>query len=104
MEEKLPGAFSQALPVDRTDDAVEYLQGHAAGPDSSQIDLRALRRKIDWHLIPFMFSCYVLQFLDKVMLNVSRRKLPANTPLIDARGDTVCCRHGNENGTPPRGE
>ncbi|PYH71817.1 putative MFS transporter [Aspergillus vadensis CBS 113365] len=69
MEEKLPGAFSQALPVDRTDDAVEYLQGHAAGPDSSQIDLRALRRKIDWHLIPFMFSCYILQFLDKVMLN-----------------------------------
>ncbi|BCS10563.1 hypothetical protein ALUC_31380S [Aspergillus luchuensis] len=69
MEEKLPGALSQALPVDRTDDAVEYLQGHAAGPDSSQIDLRALRRKIDWHLIPFMFCCYVLQFLDKVMLN-----------------------------------
>ena len=69
MEEKHPEAFAQALPADRTDDAVQYLQGHEAGPDSSQVDLRALRRKIDLRLMPFMFSCYVLQFLDKVMLN-----------------------------------
>ncbi|OJJ96084.1 hypothetical protein ASPACDRAFT_1907172 [Aspergillus aculeatus ATCC 16872] len=68
MEEKQP--TSQALPtVDRTDDAVEYLQGHMAGAGTPQIDLRALRRKIDFRLIPFMFCCYVLQFLDKVMLN-----------------------------------
>lgn len=33
------------------------------------VDLGALRRKIDWHIVPLMFLCYTLQFLDKVILN-----------------------------------
>lgn len=53
--------------VDR-DDAVVYLEGHHA---NANVDLAALRRKIDRRLLPYMFCCYVLQFLDKVMLNVS---------------------------------
>ncbi|KAJ5963194.1 hypothetical protein N7481_013499 [Penicillium waksmanii] len=51
--------------VDR-DDAVVYLEGHHA---NANVDLAALRRKIDRRLLPYMFCCYVLQFLDKVMLN-----------------------------------
>lgn len=50
------------------DDAVVYLEGHNA---HANVDLAALRRKIDRRLLPYMFCCYVLQFLDKVMLNVS---------------------------------
>lgn len=53
--------------VDR-DDAVVYLEGHHV---DANVDLTALRRKIDRRLLPYMFCCYVLQFLDKVMLNVS---------------------------------
>jgi hypothetical protein len=53
--------------VDR-DDAVVYLEDHHV---NANVDLAALRRKIDRRLLPYMFCCYVLQFLDKVMLNVS---------------------------------
>ena len=58
-------------PQGQVDDAVVYLKGHATGTADSQVDLRALRRKIDRRLMPHMFCCYILQFLDKVMLNVS---------------------------------
>ena len=34
------------------------------------VDITALRRKIDWHIVPLMFCCYTMQFLDKVILNV----------------------------------
>jgi hypothetical protein len=33
------------------------------------IDIKTLRRKIDWHIIPLLFACYTMQFLDKVILN-----------------------------------
>ncbi|KAJ5768780.1 hypothetical protein N7520_003339 [Penicillium odoratum] len=48
------------------DDAVDYLEAHTR---TVEVDVVALRRKIDRHLLPYMFCCYVLQFLDKVMLN-----------------------------------
>jgi hypothetical protein len=67
MGEKQP-AVPQAV---AQDDAVVYLEGH--GDQIANVDLKALRRKIDRHLLPYMFCCYVLQFLDKVMLNVSAR-------------------------------
>mgnify|MGYP001635997320 CR=1 FL=1 len=57
--------------ADEIDDAVVYLKGHEKEALDSPVNLRALRRKIDRRLIPYMFCCYVLQFLDKVMLNVS---------------------------------
>ncbi|GAB1195904.1 hypothetical protein APSETT444_005169 [Aspergillus pseudonomiae] len=62
-------AVAHAIPANRVDDAVEYLEGHAGVADTQDVDLSALRRKIDYRIIPFMFCCYVLQFLDKVMLN-----------------------------------
>ncbi|KAJ5312346.1 hypothetical protein PENANT_c011G00027 [Penicillium antarcticum] len=68
MGEKQPEAAPQIVGANRLDDAVVYLEGHAGAVDS-QVDLQALRRKIDRRLMPYMFCCYVLQFLDKVMLN-----------------------------------
>jgi hypothetical protein len=57
----------------RVDTAWKYLDANrdvGGDTDSEPIDLAALRRKIDWHIVPLMFLCYTLQFLDKVILNV----------------------------------
>lgn len=70
MGEKQPPAVPQDIGADRADDAVLYLEDHGDNAGGPQVDLRALRRKIDRRLMPYMFCCYVLQFLDKVMLNV----------------------------------
>jgi hypothetical protein len=61
--------LSNQAPKAGRDDAVDYLEIHTERVD---VDLIALRRKIDRRVLPYMFCCYVLQFLDKVMLNVSR--------------------------------
>lgn len=39
--------------------------------NSSTVDLSAVRSKIDWRIVPIMFCCYTMQFVDKVLLNVS---------------------------------
>ena len=61
-------------PVDRVtplpnklDTAWKFLDEHRHL--DSDIDVGALRRKIDWHIVPLMFCCYTMQFLDKVILN-----------------------------------
>ncbi len=51
------------------DTAWDFINGHGDASDS--VNLAALRRKIDWHIVPLMFLCYTMQFLDKVILNVS---------------------------------
>lgn len=57
-------------PDDDLDEAFRYLHNHTDA-ESAGIDLAALRRRIDWHIVPIMFACYVLQFVDKVVINVS---------------------------------
>lgn len=41
------------------------------GSDDAQNEarLRRIYRKIDWNIVPLMFLCYFLQFLDKVLVN-----------------------------------
>jgi hypothetical protein len=76
MTEKKPDI--EAHPVKgRRDDALDYLDEHKNVQDEATVDLAALRRKIDYRIIPFMFCCYILQFLDKVMLNVGSLPLGA---------------------------
>lgn len=43
--------------------------GHDAAVASSPQELRRLRMKIDWWIVPIMFCCYTMQFIDKVLLN-----------------------------------
>ena len=58
--------------ADGLDDAFKYLQIlEHRNLDTSDVNLRALRRKVDWRILPIMFLCYSMQFLDKVNLNVS---------------------------------
>jgi hypothetical protein len=35
------------------------------------INEKALVRRIDYRIVPLMFFCYLMQFLDKVLINVS---------------------------------
>jgi hypothetical protein len=53
------------------DEAWQFLDQHRDA-ECTAIDLKALRRKIDWHIVPLLFCCYTMQFLDKVILNVCR--------------------------------
>lgn len=48
------------------------LNSSAFDHEASPIDLRAVRQKIDWRIVPIMFLCYTMQFIDKVLLNVSQ--------------------------------
>ena len=47
------------------ENATSGLDAAAATPQ----ELRRLRRKIDWWIVPIMFCCYTMQFIDKVILN-----------------------------------
>ncbi|KAK4167794.1 putative allantoate protein [Cladorrhinum sp. PSN259] len=51
------------------DAAWAYLDNHRDNSGSDAVDITALRRKIDFRIVPLMFLCYTLQFLDKVILN-----------------------------------
>lgn len=53
------------------DQAWEFLDKHRdAVVQNDSVDIDALRRKIDFRIVPLMFACYTMQFLDKVILNV----------------------------------
>ncbi|KAK4224218.1 putative allantoate protein [Podospora fimiseda] len=51
------------------DAAWKYLDDHRDTSGSDAVDITALRRRIDFRIVPLMFLCYTLQFLDKVILN-----------------------------------
>ncbi|GAB7339551.1 hypothetical protein MBLNU457_6161t1 [Dothideomycetes sp. NU457] len=53
--------------ADKAYDFLSNIQQSARGADA--VDLKSLRRRIDWHLMPWFFLCYTMSFLDKVILN-----------------------------------
>lgn len=52
------------------DQAYWYVQDSSNAVEATPTELRRLRRKIDWWIVPIMFLCYTMQFIDKVSLNV----------------------------------
>lgn len=52
-----------------TDAAWNFLDGHHDAVPGETVDIAKLRRRIDFRIVPLMFLCYTLQFLDKVILN-----------------------------------
>lgn len=77
-DERMPSSVN-SLPKGRTRSMKDLDRVHqfiltssADDHEASPIDLRAVRRKIDWRIVPIMFLCYTMQFIDKVLLNVSR--------------------------------
>ncbi|KAG5946951.1 hypothetical protein E4U59_002519 [Claviceps monticola] len=66
--DKVP-AFLPTAGVTNVDAAWKFLNDHREIVGVDAVNLNALRRKIDWHIVPLMFLCYTMQFLDKVILN-----------------------------------
>ena len=65
--------ISSTIPKQGMDQAYDFLTRTGASvsyDDTSHIELRRLRRKVDWRIVPLMFACYTLSFIDKVVLNV----------------------------------
>jgi len=56
--------------ADKAYDFLSSIKQSAQAAD--EIDLKRLRRRIDWHIMPCFFLCYTMSFLDKVILNVRR--------------------------------
>ena len=85
---------------DNLDQAFHYLQ-NARPSAEAIIDLKTLRRKIDWRIVPIMFCAYTMQFVDKVLLNVSQcfgRLLPLSLGHCGHHPISilVCCGHGHQ--------
>ncbi|KAK2864982.1 hypothetical protein FQN49_004032 [Arthroderma sp. PD_2] len=54
------------------DQAYQFLQKYGEQGESeeaSAVDLKKIRWKVDLYIIPIMFVCYTMQFIDKVSLN-----------------------------------
>lgn len=65
------GLVDRSPHIDELDQAYHFLvQRNVPEQAANEIDLRSLRRKIDRRLVPIMFLCYTMQFVDKVSLNV----------------------------------
>lgn len=97
--EAQPTVVQTALDSESVDDAWSYLnQHHDEGANDSIVDIAVLRRKIDWRIVPLMFGCYTMQFLDKVILNVSRTESPL---LLPAYRVLVRSRYGHSERPSP---
>src|SRR5690242_11244840 len=63
VDEEAPekGAYKDA------DKALEFLRVNEDGEEGTvvSIDEKTLIKKIDWMIVPIMFACYFLQYLDK---------------------------------------
>lgn len=59
------------VPEAGIDDAWKFLNEHRDAAGVAAVNIKSLRLKIDLHIVPIMFLCYTMQFLDKVILNVS---------------------------------
>ena len=47
------------------DKALTFLRTEAGVGEGEDVDEKRLVRKIDWMIVPLMFCCYLLQYLDK---------------------------------------
>lgn len=71
------------------DQAYWYLQERAPETLAESVDDgRRLRRKIDWCIVPIMFCCYTMQFIDKVLLNVSFSAVLSSRRMETRSGET----------------
>ncbi|KFZ07154.1 hypothetical protein V501_06725 [Pseudogymnoascus sp. VKM F-4519 (FW-2642)] len=66
-----PTIATESIDSKDIDRAFIYLAGQDQSHLDHNVDLKALRRKIDWRILPIMSACYGLQFLDKVLINYS---------------------------------
>ncbi|KAJ7894858.1 major facilitator superfamily domain-containing protein [Mycena olivaceomarginata] len=61
--ESMPGSDSNL------DKAWDFIDHHRNAEALALIDIASVRDKVDRHIVPMMFLCYTMQFLDKVAIN-----------------------------------
>jgi hypothetical protein len=88
------------VPEAGIDDAWKFLNEHRDAAGVAAINIDSLRLKIDLHIVPLMFLCYTMQFLDKVILNVSRSDM---IPFVPAYRPPLTARERVLTGCPHRG-
>ncbi|PHH58501.1 hypothetical protein CDD82_2943 [Ophiocordyceps australis] len=86
------------------DAAWKFLNQHRDVNGIELVNMDALRRRIDWRIVPLMFGCYTMQFLDKVILNVSRPALACLARTAWLTASAVCRRHGHIQGPASQGQ
>ncbi|KAK5105721.1 hypothetical protein LTR62_002337 [Meristemomyces frigidus] len=52
-----------------SDKALEFLRAEEVGNENQLVEEKKLLRKIDFMIMPLMWCCYMLEFLDKSLLN-----------------------------------
>ena len=58
--------YNAEKPIFRDGDkALDFLRTEAGVGEGEDVDEKRLVRKIDWMIVPLMFCCYLLQYLDK---------------------------------------
>lgn len=73
----------------QVDAALEFLN-HEDTATMTTIDEKKLVRKIDWMIIPLMWCCYNLQYLDKTLINYAAVRWHKNGPVDDVLpADTI---------------
>ena len=84
------------------DAAWRFLDDHHATAHVEAVDPKALRRRIDWRILPLAFLCYTMQFIDKVLINVSDFLLLSHRNIVDCAA--VCRGHGSTKGLEAEGQ
>jgi hypothetical protein len=96
----------------KVDEAWDFLQAHGAdSPDAQEDELKAIRRKIDWAILPLLFVAYMLQFVDKALINVCLEaqaipfpKLVQHVVSMANQGNIVCRYYGLPRGPEAGGK
>jgi sugar phosphate permease len=58
-----------AIDAPEVDEALNFLRQEGETYTFTAEDEKKLVRKIDWMIMPLMWSCYFLQYLDKTLIN-----------------------------------
>lgn len=69
-----PPEIGEVLDVQNGDAALDFLKGEHTATEMSIDDERRLVRKIDWMIMPLMWCCYCLQYLDKTLSMASKER------------------------------
>ncbi|KAK6992794.1 major facilitator superfamily domain-containing protein [Favolaschia claudopus] len=60
---------SRSSSNENIDKAWNFVEQHHDADALLSVDIASVQRKVDWHIVPIMFLCYTMQFLDKVAIN-----------------------------------
>lgn len=77
------------------DEALDFLRKEEVGDELQYVDEKKLLHKIDFMVMPLMFFCYLLQYLDKSLCEFRPRVRSSSTD--ETRSSELCLRDG-----PPR--